>query len=299
MREGHDTNRGWLLPFALISAIWGSSFLFIKVGVRDFEVLQVAFARCALGAAALFVILAIRRERLPRGWRTWGSLFVIATLFNSAPFTLFAFGETKVSSVIAGLSNATTPLWVLVVSLAVLPGERPTRDRVLGLAVGFLGVLVLLGPWREIGGRLLGYVACLAAAGCYGVGFPFTQRVLAGRPESGVALSAAQVLIGALQLAPFVALTTGAPHRFQLDAVASLVAVGVAGTGFAYVLNYDVIRRAGAQVASTVTYVIPLFATVLGVVVLGEQLSWNQPVGGAIVLLGVALTQGRLRRRRR
>jgi drug/metabolite transporter (DMT)-like permease len=186
----------------------------------------------------------------------------------------------------------------MLVSLAILPGERPTRQRVLGLWVGFAGVLLVLGPWRDLGGELAGYAACLAAAGCYGLAYPYTRRVLSDRPESGVALSAAQVLLGTLQLAPFLA-TTSAPDSYPLDAVLSMVALGAGGTGIAYVLNYDLIRRAGAQVASTVTYVVPLFATVLGVVVLGEELTWNLPVGAAVVLAGVALTQGRLSRPRR
>jgi drug/metabolite transporter (DMT)-like permease len=290
----HPRDRSWLPAFLALSLIWGSSFLFIKVGVREFAPLQVAFGRCALGAIALVAILVARRDRLPRGRRTWGHLFLIAILFNSVPFALFAFGETKVSSVVAGLSNATTPLWVLLVSLSVLPRERPTRHRVLGLGVGFAGVLVVLGPWRDIGGELLGYLACFAAAACYGVAYPYTRRVLAGRPESAVSLSAAQVLIGTLQLAPFLA-TTDAPQSFPLDAVLCMVALGAGGTGIAYVMNYDLIRRAGAQIASTVTYLVPLFSTILGVIILGEALSWNQPVGGAVVLLGVALTQGRLR----
>jgi drug/metabolite transporter (DMT)-like permease len=293
----HLRDRSWLPAFLALSLIWGSSFLFIKVGVRHFDALQVAFGRCALGAIALLAILVVRRERLPRGRRVWGHLFGIAILFNSVPFTLFAFGETKVASVVAGLANATTPLWVLVVSLSVLPGERPTRERVVGLGVGFAGVLVVLGPWRDIGGELLGYLACLGAAACYGIGYPYTQRTLAGRPESAVSLSAAQVVIGTLQLAPFLA-TTSAPDGFPLDAVLCMVALGAGGTGIAYVMNYDVIRRAGAQIASTVTYLVPLFSTILGVAILSEKLSWNQPVGGAVVLVGVALTQGRLRVRR-
>jgi drug/metabolite transporter (DMT)-like permease len=298
MREGGEGNRDWLPAFALLSAIWGASFLFIKVGDRAFEPLQVAFGRCALGAVALLAIMATRRERLPRGREAWTHLFVVAILFNSVPFALFAWGETEVSSVVAGIANATTPLYVLLVSLAVLPDERPTRGRVLGLAVGFAGVVVVLGPWRDIGGQLLGYLACLAAAACYGIGYPYTRRFLTGRPESGIALSAAQVLCGTIQLALVVPWTTHAPHRFPLDAVLCMLALGAGGTGIAYVLNYDVIRRAGAQIASTVTYLVPLFSTVLGVAILGEALSWNQPVGAAVVLLGVALIQGRVRLRR-
>jgi drug/metabolite transporter (DMT)-like permease len=291
--------RDWLPPFLALSAIWGSSFLFIKVAVDDLAPLQVAFARCALGSLTLLAILTLRRDRLPRGRRAWLHLFLIATLFNSIPFALFAFGETKVSSVVAGISNSTTPLWVMLVSLALLPDEPPTPRRLAGLALGFAGVLLVLGPWRDLGGEIGGYRACLAAAGCYGFAYPYTRRVLAGRADSGVALAAAQVLCGAVQLAPFVAVATPAPHRVPLDAVLSLVALGAGGTGIAYVINYDLIRRAGAGVTSTVTYVVPVFATVLGVAVLGEDLTWNLPAGAAVVLLGVALTQGRLSRPRR
>src|SRR5205823_3877200 len=132
-----QTRRDWLPGFVLLSAIWGSSFLFIKVADRSFAPLQVALGRCLLGATTLLVLVAIRRERLPRGREAWTHLFVIAILFNSVPFALFAFGETRVSSVVAGIWNGTTPLNTLVVALAVLPDERPTRERVLGLLIGF------------------------------------------------------------------------------------------------------------------------------------------------------------------
>jgi drug/metabolite transporter (DMT)-like permease len=292
---GDQTRRDWLPGFVLLSAIWGSSFLFIKVGDRAFAPLQVALARCLLGAATLLLLVALRRERLPRGRKVWIHLFVIAVLFNSVPFALFAFGETKVSSVVAGIWNGTTPLNTLLVVLAVLPEERPTRQRVLGLLVGFAGVLVVLGPWTGLGGRLVGNLACFGAAACYGLGFPYTRRFLAGRSESAVSLSAGQVLCGAAQLALITPFLTSAPRGVPVDAALSLAALGVGGTGIAYVLNYDVIRRAGATIASTVAYLIPIWSTVLGVVVLGESLSWNQPVGAVLVLGGVALSQGRLR----
>src|SRR5437588_20433 len=175
------SDRSCLPPFVVLSAIWGASFLFIKVGDRAFEPLQVAFGRCLLGAIALLGALALRREPLPRGRDAWLHLMVIAVLFNSVPFALFAWGGTGVSSVVAGIWNATTPLNTLLVALAVLPDERPERARVLGLATGFAGVVVVLGPWSGLGGRLLGNLACYGAAACYGLGFVYTRRYLAGR----------------------------------------------------------------------------------------------------------------------
>jgi drug/metabolite transporter (DMT)-like permease len=201
-----------------------------------------------------------------------------------------------VSSLLAGIFNATTPLLTLLFSLVVLPGERPTAAKVAGLVVGFCGVLVVLAPWSGLGdGSLLGALACLGAAACYGVGFPYMRRHLAGREESATAMSTVQILLGAVMLTPlllFGALPSEAPG---VDAVGSVLALGALGTGVAYILNFNVVRLAGAQTASTVTYIVPLFAVFFGVVVLGEDISWYEPAGGAIILLGVTVANRRPR----
>jgi drug/metabolite transporter (DMT)-like permease len=247
-----------------------------------------------LGAITLLLLTWLRRERLSFGRRGWLHLIVVALLFNAIPFTLFAFGEKHVTSVIAGLWNATTPLWVLVCTLAAFPEEHPTRTRTLGLVTGFVGVALVLGPWHGLGhGQLEGHLACAAAAACYGLGFPYTQRHLASRAISGVALSAGQLLCAAVLLAlltPFVPLPT---TRIGLDGLGSVLALGVLGSGVAYALNYSIVRAAGATIASTVTYVIPVFSTLLGVTVLSEPLSWNQPIGAGILLLGIAISRRR------
>jgi drug/metabolite transporter (DMT)-like permease len=294
------TPDGWRGPFVALAAIWGSSFLFIKVLGEAWPPLWVALGRVALGSITLLAILAWRRERLPSDARLWGHLAVCAVLFNAVPFTLFAFGETKVSSVIAGLWNATTPLWVLVVVLLALPEEHVDRRRMAGLALGFVGVVGVLGPWRGLGGdELVGHLACAGAALCYGLGFPYVRRHVAGRPESGVALAAAQMLCATAMLAVFAPLSRAPTADLGLDQLGSLIGVGVLGSGVAYVLNYAIVRAAGATIASTVTYLIPVFSTVLGVVVLGEPLSWNEPVGAVVVIAGIAVSQGQLRLPRR
>lgn len=292
--------QAWHLQFVVLAAIWGSSFLFIKVAVGDLAPIEVALSRVAIGALVLVIALAVRRTALPRDPRLWAHLAVAALLFNALPFTLFAYGETHVSSVVAGIWNATTPLLTLVFALAVLPGDRPTGRRVVGLLVGFGGVLIVLGPWRGLGGsQLTAQLLCLAAAGCYGLGFPYTRRYLAGRPESGIALSAGQLLCATGQLALATILIGTVPHRVSGATVASVLTLGALGTGVAYILNYAVIRRAGATTAATVTYLMPVFSTALGVVALGEGVTWNQPAGGAVVLLGVGVSQGLAARRRR
>jgi drug/metabolite transporter (DMT)-like permease len=148
---------GWQGQFLLLSAIWGSAFRFIKVLAEHWSALWVAFARIALGAATLLLLVGARRERLSSSGRAWLHCTGAAALFVSIPWTLFAYGEQHTSSIVAGLWNAATPLWVLLLSVAAFADERPTIDRTAGLGIGFVGVATLLGPWRGLdGGQLIG-----------------------------------------------------------------------------------------------------------------------------------------------
>ena len=202
------------------------------------------------------------------------------------------------SSLLAGIFNSLTPLMTLLFSLVVLPDERPTPERIAGIAVGFAGVLVVLAPWEGIGGgSLLGALACIGAATCYGLGFPYLRRHVSGRPETAVAVSAVQVSLGGLLLLPVAPLVALPDELPGVDAWLSILALGALGTGFAYVLNFNVVRSAGAQTASMVTYLVPVFAVVFGVSILNEPLSWHEPAGGALIIAGVALTQRRPARR--
>jgi len=300
-RTGARTRRGaralpWQARLVLLAAIWGSSFLLIKVGDEALAPLQVTLGRMIFGSATLLLILAMRREGLPREPRVWGRLAVAAFLLNALPFSLFAYGELRTTSVLAGIWNATTPLFTLPIAIVMLRAERPGAGRAMGLAVGFLGVLVVLGAWQGFGGHdLPGNLACLGGAISYGIGFPYTRKYLAGRPESVVVLATGQVLCGTLWIALVTPIIAGVPALPPAHVVASVAALGVLGTGIAYILNYGLIRDAGATIASTVTYVIPLFSTLEGVILLGEPLTWYEPVGAVIVILGVAISQGRLR----
>ena len=235
---------GWRVQFILLSAIWGASFLFIKVLDRHWPALWIALTRVILGAATLVLLMWWRGERLRFERRVWLHLVVAAAFFNAIPFTLFAYGETKVPSVVAGLWNSTTPLWTLIFVLLVFSEEHPDRDRVIGLLVGFLGATILLGPWRGLGGgQWLGHLACAAAAACYGVGFLYTRRYLAGRGESVVGLAAGQLLCATLILALFAPLARAPTIHIGIDGLGSILALGVLGTGIAS-LPRDVISAA-------------------------------------------------------
>jgi drug/metabolite transporter (DMT)-like permease len=275
----------WRAQFVLLSAIWGSSFLCIKVLGEVWAPVHVALVRVALGALFLVVVLVVRGERLPRDRAAWAHVAVVGALMNALPFTLFAVGEQHVSSVIAGLWNGTTPLMTLVAVLVLLPEERPGRRGLAGLAGGFVGVVVLLGPWQGLGGdELLGHVACALGACCYGLGPTYTRRHLSARPEGGVSLATAQLLCATAMLL-VVAPLGGAPSRaLDGDEVAGALVLGVLGSGLAYVLTHSIVRAAGPTTFSLVTYVIPIFSTFLGVTVLSESVTWNQPAGAAIVL---------------
>ena len=285
---------GWRAHFVALAAIWGSSFLFIKVLDRHWPPTWVALGRVALGAATLVVLVYARGERLRVPREAWPHLLIASLFLNAIPFTLFAFGERHVSSIVAGLWNASAPLWVLVFG-----DEQLTRTRAAGLAFGFAGVVLLLGPWRGLGGgEAIGHLACAGAAVCYGIGFPYARRYVATRPESGVVLAAGQLLCATAVLAVFTPFTATPTLHIGTGGVFGILVLGVLGTGVAYVLNYAILRAAGATTASTVTYVVPVFSTVLGAVVLGETVHWNQPVGAVVLLTGIAISQGRLRGRR-
>jgi drug/metabolite transporter (DMT)-like permease len=233
---------------------------------------------------------------LPRDPLLWLHLAVIAAVGVGLPFTLFGYGEQRISSMLAGIWNATTPLVVLPLAVLVFHTERMTVRKAVGLGLGFLGVLVVLGVWHGVGGtEFTGQLMCFAAAACYGLAIPYQKRFVAGRTESGLALSAGQLLMATAQLAivaPLVAGAPPAPTGLSLDVIASVLALGALGTGLAFVIHMRNIRLVGASTASTVTYLIPIFAVLIGVIALGEHLAWYQPLGALIVLAGVAISQG-------
>ncbi|KJK48441.1 membrane protein [Streptomyces sp. NRRL F-4428] len=284
----------WRIRFAILSVIWGFSFLLIKVGTEAFAPFQVALGRVLFGALALLAVLLVRREPLPRGLRTWGHLTVAALLLNTAPFSLFAYAELSIPSSLAGICNATSPLWGMALSLVALSEDRPTRRRFAGLGLGFLGVLTVLGAWNGFSGiDARGTAFALLASLCYPVGWIYVRRTLAGTPGSPVSLTGGQLMVSTLQLALVSAVFTSAPASFPLWPTLSVVALGALGTGLALQMQYGLVTEIGPTTAQMVTYFIPVIATTAGVLVLGEQLHWNTPVGAAVVLLGAALTQTR------
>ncbi|MBM4791495.1 DMT family transporter [Streptomyces sioyaensis] len=289
---------GWQFRFAVLSLIWGFSFLFIKVGTQGFAPLQVTLGRVVFGALVLLTMLAIKRERLPRSARTWGHLAVAALFLNVLPFSLFAYSELTIPSTLAGICNATSPLWGMALSVVALSEDRPTRRRVAGLGIGFLGVLTVLGAWQGFAGTdLTGTAMALGASLCYPIGWIYVRRTLAGGRHSHLSMSSAQLLLASAQLAIATPLFTTAPAGIPLVPLLAVFALGALGTGVAFLLQYGLVAEVGPTTAQMVTYFVPLIATAAGVLLLHERLSWNTPAGALIVLAGAALTQSKPRTR--
>ncbi|MGC1206601.1 MAG: DMT family transporter, partial [Ornithinimicrobium sp.] len=250
----------WVPQFLSLAVFWGCSFAFIGISLESLTPVQVAFWRLFLGAVTLAVIVVVTRTRLPDDLRTWAHLAVVAAFLNAVPFTLFAIGQQHVSSVLAAIINAATPLVTLLVVIAAFPEEKPTWFRGLGLATGFAGILVVLGVWRTLPeGELRGVVACLAAIACYGIAFPYSRRYLRDTGVRPAGLAAGQVGMATMMLLPVV-LITGVKPTSPLTGrvIIAMLALGAFSSGIAYILNFHVVAQAGATTASSVTYLTPV-----------------------------------------
>jgi drug/metabolite transporter (DMT)-like permease len=285
-------HRSTVPRLALLALIWGSSFLWIKLAIRGLSPVEVTLARLLLGAGVLFIVVLIRHEPVPRSAALWAHISVAALFANAVPYLLFAVGEQSVNSSTAGMLNATTPLWTVVIALSLRRQKTVSFRQVGGLVIGFGGALLILSPWQTASGLTsAGAIECLAAAASYGISYVYMDRFLARRGLSPVTLSACQLLAASILLAITLSATGAKSPRVDITTLASIAILGIIGTGVAYVLNYQIITSEGATVASTVTYLLPVVAIILGVVVLGEHVTPPILAGIALVLGGVALTR--------
>lgn len=287
--------RSWVLAYLALALMWGMSFAFNQLSLESFTPLQITAGRMGLGGLTLLVILLATRNA-PRPNRTELRHLIILGVFGLAlPFTLIAFAQTQITSILAGLLNAATPLFAGIIITLLIPEERPDRTQAVGLVVGFAGIAVLIGVWEAFDDGFAtpaGIAAMIGASLCYGFATSFSRLKLSASSLSGSQLSSVQLLAGA-GMAVLLLPIDPVPDRGGItwSATTALVVLGVLGTGVAMVLMWHVIRQAGSTIAATVTYVIPVVSTTIGVTLLAERLEWNEVVGGLIVILGVVLTQ--------
>lgn len=291
--------RNWLPDFVLLAAIWGSSFLFMRLGTVEFGPLPTAAVRVAVAAACLLPLLWLR-GLAPQLRRRWKPVFLIGVLNSGIPFACFSFALLSITTGMSAILNATVPLFGALIAWLWLK-DRPTGSRVLGLAIGFAGVVLL--AWDkasfkpDASGVAPGWavLACLLACLCYGFAAIATKRYLSGVPPL---VTATGSQLGATLGLALPALWFWPARMPSAQAWLSLLAVGVLCTGIAYVLYFRLIEQAGPARALAVTFVVPVFAVFYGVLFLAEAVTGWMLLCGLVIVCGTALSTGLLKLRR-
>jgi drug/metabolite transporter (DMT)-like permease len=276
----------------LLALIWGASFLFIKLAVRDLSPATLVLSRAVLGAMTLGVVFAARRQTpLVAGTRARLLPFLGMAVFGSViPWTGIAFGEQSISSALASILNATTPLWTAVFAFWVTPAERPSPLNYLGVAVGFLGTGILIAPdliGQPLRATTIGTLAVAGAAASYAVAALLQRRRLRG-------VSPLQVGFWQLALTAPLALAVSLPTirstHLTLASIVAMVFLGVGGSGIGFLLYYFMMNTLGATRATTVTFLLPVTAVFWGATILREAITVPILAGMAVILVGVFLT---------
>ena len=291
------TRSDWLL-FGALGIMWGSSYLFIKIGVESFGTFTLIALRLLIGATLLWVVLRLRHVPLPRERRVYGHLLVMACINIAIPFTLITWAEQSVDSALAAIIAATVPLFVIVIAPAFLPEEPIRVNGVIGLLIGFVGILILVSPGlTSVGGNPAGELALLGASLAYAIGNIYNRRNVRGLPPL---IPAVFQVTFALLIVGVIALVVEHPWEARPDAQAvfSVVWLGIFGSGLAYVAYFRLLGRWGATRTSLVAYLLPIVGIALGFLVLQESIDSTLVLGTGLVIAGVAVVNARWGRRR-
>ena len=285
-----------LAVLLLLGAVWGASFLFIKIGVAELAPAVLVTLRLSIAAVALLALLAIRGGRLPTSWRTWANFCFTGFIGLVMPYLLITWGEQSIPSGMAAILNATTPLFTVLLSYVWTREEQLTGARLLGVALGFVGVVVAVGvsELSLASASTQGQLAVLLAAACYGFNGLYSRRAFRG--QAPLLTATGQLLAAALMLAPVALALDGLPAGMpSARAIAAVLALSLLGTALAYVLLYWLIERVGATLTSMVTYLLPPFALIYGALFLREAITISALLGLVLVVLGIMLANRLLR----
>jgi drug/metabolite transporter (DMT)-like permease len=283
----------WLL-LAALSVLWGGSFFFAKVAVKELPPFSIVLGRVAIAALVLHLLVLASGQRMPRDLKFWRDFFVMGLLNNAIPFSLIFWGQKEIASGLASILNATTPLFTVLVAHGLTREERATPAKLLGVALGLLGVALMIGldAASGLGAHLMSEVAVLGAALSYAFAGVFGRR-FKGRPPLIVA---AGQLTGSSTLILPLALAIDRPWAMPLPSLATcgaILGLALLCTALAYVIFFRILARAGATNLLLVTFLIPVSALLLGLTFLGEQLDVHQLAGMALIGLGLAAIDGR------
>ncbi|MDX1423455.1 MAG: DMT family transporter [Kiloniellales bacterium] len=288
----------WLLLVALV-AMWGSSFLFTKIAVAAIAPTDVVAGRFVLASLVLSILLIVTRRRLPASGRLWLFVVAMALIGNCLPFWLITWGQQRIDSGLAGILMAIMPLATVMLAHFFVAGERLNRFKAGGFLIGFLGIVVLMGPQvllelRGGGTALLSELAVLAGALCYAVNSIIARR---RPPSDALVVSTGVALAAVLVMGPASALA-GPPDlgALPLSALVAVAVLGVVSTATATVVYFNLITLAGPSFLSLINYLIPVWAVVIGMLFLGERPAWTAFAGLALILSGIALAETKGRR---
>jgi drug/metabolite transporter (DMT)-like permease len=285
--------RDWSL-LGMLSVLWGGSFFFNDVALRELPPLTLVLIRVALAAIVLLPLLRIYRIGFPKTWSGWKPFFVVALFNNVLPFSLIVMGQTYISSGLASILNATTPLFTVLV-MAAAGDERLNMRRVAGVVAGLIGVIILRG--QDLGLKTsqgIGILLCLGAAFSYGLSALFARRNLSDSPP--LATATFQLIASSLMMI-IVASVFERPWQLPMGSAPTWLAVlGLAAlsTALAYIVFFQILRRSGSTNVMLVTLLIPVTAILLGYLVLGERISLREIVGALVIASALLLIDGRV-----
>ena len=291
----------WVMLITL-ATVWGGSFLFNAILVAELPVITIVAIRVTVAALALWGFVRVTGRKIPTSPQVWGALLILGVLNNAIPFSLIVQGQTQITSGLASILNATTPLFTILVAGFFLTDERFSVLRVLGVVVGFSGVILMVGSEAlgGLGADFWAQLCALWAALSYGFASVFGRRFRELRVDP-VMVATGQVTMSSLVLWP-IALWIDGPQDIMglsFNAAASMFGLAVLCTSFAYILYFRILERAGATNISLVTFLVPISAIILGVLVLGERIFIKEIMGMTLIGMGLAIIDGRLFQRLR
>jgi drug/metabolite transporter (DMT)-like permease len=289
------TSLEWGLLIVL-SLLWGGSFFFVGIAVRELPPLSIVVTRVTLAAMALAFVVHVSGVGLPRTRAAWAAFLVMGLFNNVVPFTLIVWGQSHIASGVASIFNAATPLFTVLVAHALTEDEKVTPGRLCGVVVGLVGVAVMIGEaaWQAFGVAILAQFAMLLAALSYAFGGVYGRRFRA-MGIAPLATATGQVTASSLVLLP-VMLAVDRPWTLPVPSTAAasaLVALALVSTALAYIIYFRILATAGATNLLLVTFLIPISAIVLGVFILGETLTATHLAGMALIGIGLAAVDGR------
>jgi len=302
MKSSINTSMGareWAMLLTL-SVLWGGSFFFVEVVISELPPLTIVFLRVALAAVALWLFAIVIGLRPPMTIEAWTAFLIMGLLNNVIPFTLIVWGQTHIASGLASILNATTPLFTVIVAGILLADERTTPMKLIGVIIGFVGVILMIGPsaLSGLGVDVFAQIAVLGAAMSYAFAGVFGRRFKA-MGINPVITAAGQVTTSSIILAPL-AIYIDRPFSLEipgLEIVAAIIGLAILSTAVAYILYFRILASAGATNLLLVTFLIPVSAILLGSLVLGESLELIHFLGMALIGFGLSAIDGRLWRR--